>query len=199
MEDLVPFLIFIVIALVNLVKFILEKGVKGKQPPAVPGQKPPRKEPGTIEEFFENLAGKLEPQPSRLPDWPEGYERPDYMKEMEEFETGPPATFEEPVAEPVPTPPPAPMPIPGSLKAAAATHPLAQAEPMEMALKSMPSSIASLKGLRIATPAILRSNSAGRINFPLGNKADLRKAIIANLIFSPPRAYATDFENTVVK
>ncbi|WP_372846350.1 hypothetical protein, partial [Pontiella sp.] len=59
--------------------------------------------------------------------------------------------------------------------------------------------MASLKGLRLASTPILRSSSAGRIDFPLDNKADLKKAIIANIILSAPRAYATDFENTIVK
>jgi hypothetical protein len=202
MEDLVPFLIFIVIALVNLVKFVLEKGAKGKQPPAVPGEAPPKKTPGTIEAFFESLAEKLEPQPTELPDWPEGYERPDYMGEMEAFETGAPQTFAEPIEQTIPTPPPQPAPDKTSTKPAIIVQNIqsgAQAASQKMGMKSIPSSIASLKGLRIATTPILRSSSAGRIDFPLDNKADLRKAIIANIILSAPRAYATGFENTIVK
>lgn len=203
MDDLVPLLIFIVIALVNLVKFILEKGGAGKKPPAVPGGQSPKREPTSLEDFFESLAEKLEPKPAPVPDWPEGSERPDYMKEMEAFETAQIEPFEEDrVAEIIPMPPPAPKPSPASRDPEIIIHETqtaTQAASQKMAMKSLPSSIGSLKGLRIASTPFLRSSSAGRIDFPLDNTAELKKAIIANIILSPPRAYATDFDNTIVK
>ncbi len=195
MEDLVPFLIFIVIALINLVKFVLEKGAKGKRPSAPSDGPAPKRQPSSLEEFFENLAEKLEPKPAPAPDWPEGYERPDYMKEMEAFERASEEPDRKPVAETIPFSPELVEikmePVPPVADIHAATQ--------KMAMKSMPSSIASLKGSRIATAPILRSGTAGSIDFPLGDKAALKKAIIANIVFSPPRAFATDFENTIVK
>lgn len=201
MDDLVPLLIFIVIALVNVVKFVLEKSGKGKKPPAVPGEQSPKRQPSSLEDFFETLAEKLEPKPTPVPDFPEGYERPDYIKEMEEFEAAQAETFEEKqTAEIIPMSPPKPSPTYRDPEITIQEIQTAtQAASQKMAMKSLPSSIASLKGLRIATTPILRSSSAGRIDFPLDNKAELRKAIIANIILSPPRAYATDFDNTIVK
>ena len=60
MEDLVPFLIFIVIVIINLVKFVAEKGGKKKQAPTPSGTAPPKRQPTTLESFFEELAEKLE-------------------------------------------------------------------------------------------------------------------------------------------
>lgn len=203
MEDLVPFLIFIVIALVNLVKFILEKGVKDKQPPARPGQEPPRREPTSLEEFFDELAEKLEPKPTELPEWPEGRERPDYMQEMEEFEQARAEELEEEaLAEPIPVPMEKAEPV--SVKAEAPPEipgipPVTQTAALKSMMRSVPAAISNSKGMRIASAPILRSQSAGRIDFPLGNKADLKQAIIANLVFGPPRAYDCSFDNTIAK
>ncbi|HSR88236.1 MAG TPA: hypothetical protein VLL07_04730, partial [Pontiella sp.] len=94
MEDLVPLLIFIVIAVINVLKFQAEKKGKGKAPSARPADAPQR-QPTSLEEFFEEIARKFEPRPTPQPDWPEGVERPDYMKEMEEFERAQAGAFEE--------------------------------------------------------------------------------------------------------
>lgn len=195
MEDLVPFLIFIVIALINLAKFLLEKGARGKAPPAVPKSAPLPRKPGSLETFFESLAEKLEPQPTELPDWPEGYERPDYMKEMEAFEASVQTDEEEPLPEVIPLPVQHPAPtLPKNIAGVKS-----QRSALKSALKAMPSLVTGANSMRMKTAPILRSGSVGRIDFPLSNKADLRKAIIANVIFSPPRAYETPFDNGIVK
>jgi len=75
MEDLVPLLIFIVIAVINVLKYQAEKKGKGKQPPARPAEGRPQRQPTTLEEFFEEIAQKFEPRPTPLPDWPESIER----------------------------------------------------------------------------------------------------------------------------
>jgi hypothetical protein len=200
MEDLVPFLIFIVIALVNMVKFIMEKGLRGKQPPARPGEPPPKHQPSTLEEFFEEIAGKLEPQPTEPPEWPKGFERPDYMKEMEEFEMTRAEELEEETLKPVLN---EPLSSPSSIQNAKADgiqgfHAVGQSTSLQSTLKSIPSAIIGTKGMQIKTAPILRS-SIGRIDYSLKNKADLKKAIIANIIFSPPRAYNCSFENTTTR
>jgi len=202
MEDLVPFLIFIVIALVNLVKYILEKGAGTRRAPAAPSRGPQRKGPASLEEFFETLAEKMGPKPTGLPDWPEGYERPDYMKELEEYERAQARQhFEEdqagdiaPAAEnkPVPAVQAAPLAALSGIKLQTARASL------KAAVKTVPTMGKGLSGMQIATAPMLRS-SAGRIDYALNNKADLRNAIIANVIFSPPRAYDTEFENSIIK
>ncbi len=199
MEDLVPFLVFIVIALVNLVKFILEKGTAGKRPVARPSGTPPQRQPTTLEEFFEELAKKAEPKPAELPDLPKGYERPDYMREMEEFERERAEELEEEkIAETIPEPEPNPE------TAAVVTHlpdvqSMRQVASLRSAMTAMPMSVIGTSGMRIASAPILRSSGAGKTDYPLKKKADLKKAIIANLIFSPPRAYDRSFDNTIAK
>ncbi|MEA2068742.1 MAG: hypothetical protein U9P12_06040 [Verrucomicrobiota bacterium] len=191
MEDLVPFLIFIVIALVNLVKFVLEKGAKGKTPPAQPSKAPPQRAPSTIERFFEEIAEKLEPEPTPVPDWPEGYERPDYMQEMEDFEEE-----HTPEIAPIPEPEAAPQPmvhdmptLQGVEKAAAFQAPALVAS----------SAFAGSSRMRLPSVPMMRSNAAGNIDFDLKSRKNLKRAIIANLIFSQPRAYDRSFDNTLAK
>ncbi len=197
MDDLVPFLIFIVVVIINLVKFVAEKRGKKKPAPTPAGSAPPKRKPTTLETFFEELAGKLEPRPTEPADGPEGRERPDYMKEMEEFEpVQAEASKDERVAEIIPIPPPVfakpKIKIP-------VIQVSVQTTSLKTAMKSMPSGVASLKSMTIASAPILRSSTAGRINFPLKEKSALRKAIIANLIFSPPRAYDASFDTTIAK
>ena len=54
MEDLIPFLIFIVVVIINLVKYAAEKGGKSKAAPK-DGQ-PSTRRPSPLEDFFEDLA-----------------------------------------------------------------------------------------------------------------------------------------------
>ena len=197
MDDLVPFLIFIVVVIINLVKFVTEKGGKKKRAPTPSGTAPPKRRPTTLETFLEELAGKLEPQSTEPADWPEGRERPDYMKEMAEFETVQPEAYEEErAAEIIPMPPP-------EVKEPEVREPEVrfsdQTVSLKTAMKSMPSSIASMRGIAMASAPILRSGTAGQIDFPLKERSVLRKAIIANLIFSPPRAYDASFDTTIAK
>jgi len=214
MEELVPLLIFIVIAVVNLLKFAAEKGGKKKRTPppsgAAPrergvapagGSLPPKRQPTTLEAFFEEIAEKLEPQPTELPDWPKSRERPNYMKEMEEFQHAQAeACEEEQIAEIIPMPPPEPIPV---VRKTAADVPeiqsMDQTVSLKSTMKSMPAMLTNSRGMRIASAPILRSSTAGRIHFPLKEMAALRKAIIANIVFSPPRAYDASFDNTIAK
>jgi hypothetical protein len=195
-EDLVPFLIFIVIALINLVKFIMEKSAKGK-PPASQGGAPPARAPSSIEEFFEEIARKFEPKPTPVPEWPQEIERPDYMKEMEEFQAKQDDEdwYDKPMPEPVTMPEPAPVPILQS-------KPMPMVEPAK-AIKASPGSIpnvfSSAKGMRISSSLMKTGSAVGTINFSIANKAQLKKAIIANIVLSRARAYDENFENTIVK
>ncbi|MEN7973202.1 MAG: hypothetical protein ABFR47_05135 [Verrucomicrobiota bacterium] len=211
MEDLVPLLIFIVIAVVNLLKFTTEKGGRKKQAPSPSGKaprergvapsegsRPPQRRPSTIEAFFEEIAEKLEPQPTDLPEWPEGRERPNYMEEMEEFETTRAKTYEEEEVPSIPTPPPAPLSHEVA-KEAPVIQPEEKVVSLKSAMKAMPSLITNSQGMRIASAPILRSSTAGHIDLPLKDKSVLRKAIIANIVFSPPRAYDVSFNNTITQ
>lgn len=201
MEDLVPLLIFVVIAAVNLLKFAAEKGGKKKRTPHPPGTAPPERKPTTLETFFEEIAGKLEPQPTELPDWPKNHERPDYVQEMDEFQYAQTEELvEEQAAEIIPMPTPEPAPVFQKAVADAPEIPsMNQSTSLKSVMKSMPAMLTHSKGMRIASASILRSSSAGHINFPLKERSALRKAIIANIILSPPRAYDRSFDNAIVK
>jgi hypothetical protein len=193
MEDLVPFLIFIVIALVNLVKFVVEKGGKKKPAPSQPGQAPAERTPSPLEKIFGELAQKLEPVPTPQPDWtPESYDEgpeEDYVPEFAAYER----EVEPPPAPPAPVfQPPEPMVLPVQQKAVKGKKYLAPAQVAS-------SAFASSGSVRLPTIPMMRRNSSGRINFELNNRKKLKQAILADLIFSPPRAYDCSFDNTMAK
>lgn len=196
MDDLIPFLIFIVIALINLGKFLLERKFKGQEPPAEDAEQDRPAKSG-LEDFFEDLARKLDPsgKPDDQPEWPEGYEKPDYAAEQaayEEFqkqETAP--VFKpEPVAEIIPMPEP--------VRAAARPDVVVEAVEavsLRSAMNAIPAMKSTFAGGIKSTP-IMKSGRAGTIDFPLRNRSELRKAILAKVVLDPPRAFDKTFDNT---
>ncbi len=199
MEDLVPLLIFIVIAIINVLKYQAEKKGKGKQPPARPDERTPPRQPATLEEFFEEIAQKFEPKPTPLPDWPERIERPDYMQEMEEYERAQAMAFEEELPSEIPAPP---IAKPAPVKAKEVSNKkVPQVPTRKQAAFKLPSQGAIFAGLghiRIPTPPLLRS-AAGTTDINLSGRKQLKKAIIASIVFGSPRAYETSFDNTIAK
>lgn len=188
MDDLIPFLIFIVIAVINVGKFVLEKNAKGK--PSTPGEKKPNAQPSGLEDFFEKLASKLEPQPVDLPNWPEGYERPDYVAEQEEYQDA-----QEEVPEPQPTAQFIPTPVTEDVSTPPAKpHSIS----LKTAMSAMPPMTSGIGSLQMPSMK-MKSATAGTINYSLRKKSELRKAIIANIVFSTPRACDPSFDNTVSK
>jgi hypothetical protein len=178
MEDLVPLLIFVVIVAVNLFKFLAEKGGKAKQTPGKPSGTPPRRQPSALEQFFENLAEQVAPQPSKIPDWTEGYERSDYVQEMEAFE-------EDQTAEIIPMPPP--------------FQPLAKPAIVQGVRRAGQSALSGSHGLRMPGNTFISTGKAGRAGFRIDGKNDLKQALIGQIIFSLPRAYDLSFDNTLSK
>lgn len=194
MDDLIPFLVFIVIALINFAKFLMERGAKEKTPPTE-GEEPPKRRSSSLEDLFADLARKLDPneKPVDLPDWPEGYEKPDYAAEQaayeefrEEQENEEPQTASAEIIatpEPVhlePAVKPDTVPVP-SLKSTKASMPVMRSAFSSAAMPSMP---------------MMKSNAAGSIHFSLKNPEELRKAILAKVVLDPPRAFDESFENT---
>jgi hypothetical protein len=197
MEDLVPLIIFIVIAVINVLKYQSEKKGKGKQSPARPQEGRPQQQPTSLEEFFEEIARKFEPRPTPQPDWPEHIERPDYIQEMEEFERAQAEAFEEDKIAPRP-PPPAPVSevISGSDSSSA---PQSSGRPGNILKLPVQASVfSSMSSMRISTPPLLRS-AAGQTRFDLKSRKQLKQAILASLVLGPPRAYDTSFDNTIAK
>ncbi len=160
MEELVTLIFVLVIVVVNVFKFFIEKGGKSKKKTA-PNRIQPERTPSTLERFFADLAEQMEPKPQTLPDLPEGFERPDYAQEMTEFDqTQEEAQKEEHDAEIIPFVAPEPAKV--------------RREPPPM---------------RSANPSPAR--------FKIKGKNNLKQAMIAHIIFSPPRAFDLSFTNTL--
>ncbi len=189
MEDLIPFLIFIVIALVNVGKFIIEKGGVKKRAPQQRGEAPTA--PSSFQDFIEDLAEKLAPKPTELPDWPEGMERPDYMHEMEEFQ-------HETDDQPAPEEAFSPVAPPERIFTEAATIQTLEHIPAASAPAILSSSAFSGTN-RLPSIPMMRSSTARTIDFDLTDRKKLKQAILASLIFSPPRAYNATFDNSLAK
>ena len=193
MEDLIPFLIFIAIAAINAVKFFAEKGGR-KRPsgptPASPPQRP-RRTPSSLEDLFEEISRRMAPPPHDLPDWPEEVERPDYVREMAEFKA--------PKVPPVPVYEPQAVPDGmARMKAESVTLELQPAvKPVSFQGISSDALLSGLGSMRIAMPPILRS-AAGTTRLELQDRDRLKRALLAKMVFGPPRAYDRSFDNTVM-
>jgi hypothetical protein len=201
MEDLVPLLIFIIIAVVNLLKFQAEKKGKGKKPPVRPEETSPPRQPSSLEEFFEEIARKFEPKPTPQPEWPDSVERPDYIQEMEDFERTQAAAFEEEepaIVIPSPIQKKTTPVIPRELPRADRSSIQKKTKLTAFKLPAQGAVFAGLSGTRITTPPLL-SSAAGKTEFDLKSRKKLRQAIIASFVFGPPRAYDTSFDNTIAK
>jgi len=196
MEDLVPLIFFLVIVLANGLKYLFEKNARkrAKEAPQEEGQ-PPRK-PKSIEAFFEGLAEQVAPKPATVPD---------YVKEREAFEH---AQAEEWAAEEdmetaafIPLPEVEPPP---QISKAAEPEAFTQAAGNTILTQSpLKTSTALLSGSReIRIPGLspyVRIDASSRVEFSLKGKKKLKQAIIANIIFSPPRALDRSFDNTIAK
>ena len=134
-----------------------------------------------------------------MPKWPESIKRPDYRKEMEDYEHARMFEEEEP-AEAIPTPPPKSRPAPIEPASATKKVPRLRAQG-KTAMFKLPIQGAVFPGtgsMRISTPVLLRS-ATGHIGFKLKNKEQFKQALIASMVFGPPRAYDTSFDNTIAK
>ena len=193
MEDLVPFLIFIVIAVINVLKFVAKKGKRKGPVPGSSAEVAPKRQPSSIEEFFEEITAKLEPEPTELPDWPESRERPNYVQEMEEFQQA--RDFP---SEPEPEPDPQFQSLENPDEADLQTLEMSEAL-KSMKQASAGSLFSGAKAIRLPSIPMMRSSSRGRIDFNLKKRSNLKQAVIANIIFSQPRACDRTFNNTLAK
>jgi hypothetical protein len=198
MEELVPLIFFLIIVAVNALKFFIEKGGKSKQAPGTskprqPASEPPKRIPSSINTFFENIAEQMAPQPSVVPDSPEARERPDYIREMTEFEVEQDDELEEERAAEI-IPMPAPEPIMPNMREIET--------PAKVQIPAQPAyaGLSGSHGLRIAgMTSFIQSGARGRNDFRINGKKNLKQAMLAHVIFSPPRAYDLSFDNTLFK
>ena len=197
MEDLIPFLIFLVIVAANVVKYLAEKGRPAK-PAQKPGQTPPRRPASSLEEFFESLAEQVKPQPTELPDWPESRERPDYVGEMAAFERARAEELEEEqTAEIIPMP--EPKPTLAKTAGIPAFQPMEKASMVAAPLQTAKSILSGAQGMRMPSINPFQHVAEGHVDFRIKDKKELRRAMLAHVVFSPPRAYDLSCDNTIAK
>jgi hypothetical protein len=182
MDDLIPFLIFVGVALINLVKTAIERGGAKKAPRPAPRKAtpPPQQTPTTLEEFFEDIA--------------EQFGVVEEEEEEDFFEPQTPVRVEQelPTYEPIPTPI-VPLPI----KEASSTKlAVMHKKAIGTAMKSMPNTLLSFDAMKLPSIPLLSSAQKGTLDFPLQNRKTFKNAIIANIIFSPPRVFSTEDNHT---
>lgn len=200
MKDLFPLFVIIVVIIANGLKFFMQKKLSSSQSD---NAAPPKKKPSPLEEFLQEIAGKIEGKPREVPGWPEKIERPDYMQEMHEFKQGTPQMEhrQQRQAESINSvPPPPPVPI----SEIALTPSIISAQPARAIPRSTAFKI-STKGMSVpgmnvphtSQAPILRS-ATGKTTLKLNTRNQLKKALVAQMVFSKPRAYETSFDNTIV-
>lgn len=180
MDDFIPFLIFVIIGVINFAQFAAKKKKlaqqKGESEPAV----------SPLAQIFERLSEELAPKVSVVEEeeWPENFQRPDYAHEMEEFLH----TKEESVVEQKETL--------ESLNEKDDFIPNDIFEiPEHRPSKRSKTVFSSSHGLRMISATKKGNGSAFRI----GGKKELRQALKAHIIFSPPRAMDPSFDDRIIK
>lgn len=198
MDDLIGLVFIIIFAVINVLAQSAKKKRQQGAAPVDSTQQAPRKPASSLESFLESLTEKFEPKAAELPDWPEGYERPNYVNEMKSFESEKSAISKKEPPEIIPFP--AAMP---ELERMDDGLEMVLIEPASVSvksvIKSMPAMIVDSSGMRIKSTSMLKSSASGKLSFSLKDKAVLRKAMIANIVFSPPRAYDKSFDNSIMK
>jgi len=200
MEDFVTFLVIIAVVIINALRLRNEQRAKNR-PPEESGEEPPRKPASTLEDFFDELARKFEPQPRDLPEWPEEVERPDYIREMEEYEEEK-KEFPVPVSTPkaaIPAKPefnPTPITVPPITSEMLVPKAMGKAPAFKLNTQNM--MMAGMSASHIANPPLLRS-AAGKTHFGLKTRKELKQALIASMVFGSPRAYEQTFHNSLAE
>ncbi|MCF7818797.1 MAG: hypothetical protein K9M54_13050 [Kiritimatiellales bacterium] len=182
MDDLAPLIFFLIIVVVNLFKFFVEKGGKAKQ---APGLQQPR-QPSGLEKFLEKLAEQPVPQPRATPN----YER---------FEQARIDDLDEDEYEDIP-----PLPEPVFSRIQQTKTP--EFRPLERPATTVPvvhrpghAILSGSHGLRMPGNTFISSSTAGQVDFRISGKQALKNALLSQIIFSPPRAYDLSFDNTMIK
>ena len=179
MDDLVPFLFFLVIVAVNVVAGIV-KTVNSSPKKETSGEE----EEDPFRRFFRELVQEINPpREVNLPEWPEGVERPDYIHEVApvsspESETEEQDSFTEDS-----------LPVKNVEQDIVALRD--RIEPIEVAPVSFSSprnnaSLSSFSGSHgLRMPSL---SQQGTSPFQIKGKRALRKAMRAHILFSPPKA-----------
>ena len=175
-DDLIPFLIFIGVALINLIKTAIERGGAKLAPPSntKKDNSSPKRPISTFEDFIDEIS--------------EQFSNDEKIDKQNQQEIISEDIYENENLSPVPT-------IKIEEKEEIIIENI-QKEALGTAIKSIPNALLGAKTIK--TPAIpLQPNTQkGNLIFPIQDRKTFKNAIIANIIFSSPKAYDTTFENT---
>jgi len=216
-DDIIPFVVIVIFIIVRLAGFI-QKSKEGKKPQGPQPARPPRPEqhaPSTLEDFFKQLAGEPvqppEPAPSTL-------KRPDYIKEMEEFNLLQAEEIEEEViVESIPAPEIEPPVQPTASNdwekvskdrqresRSASTWSREKTETKKIqsleSIKQTHALLSGAHGLKMPGGNPFRiASKTGKPLIDLKDQTILKRAMLSHIVFSPPRAYDLSFDNTIAK
>ena len=175
MDDLLPFIVFVVVALINLFKTAVERSGRTSTPAEQEVPTPPPINPTPFDDLFEELAQQFKP----LEETEEEEELPSVDLPDMQVASAMPFSAESPEPESVSVE----MPDIGS-------------QTLSTAFKAMPNTLLSFDAMRLPALPLMSTAEKNKLRYELQNREDLRKAIIAQTIFSAPRAFDTTYQNS---
>ena len=175
-DDLIPFLIFIGVALINLIKTAIERGGAKLAPPSntKKDNSSPKRPISTFEDFIDEISEQF----SNDEKIDNQYQQEIISEDIHENEDLSPVSTikieekEEIIIENI------------------------QKEALGAAIKSIPNALLGAKTIKTPAIPMLPNTKKGNLIFPIQDRKTFKNAIIANVIFSSPKAYDTTFENT---
>ncbi len=175
-DDLIPFLIFIGVALINLIKTAIERGGAKLAPPSntKKDNSSPKRPISTFEDFIDEISEQF----SNDEKIDNQYKQDIISEDIHENEN----------LSPVPT-------IKIEEKEEIIIENI-QKEALGTAIKSIPNALLGAKTIKTPAIPLLPNIQKGNLIFPIQDRKTFKNAIIANIIFSSPKAYDTTFENT---
>ena len=175
-DDLIPFLIFIGVALINLIKTAIERGGAKLAPPSntKKNTSSPKRAINTFEDFIDEISEQF----SNDEKIDKQNQQEIISEDIHKNENLPPVPSikikekEEIIIENI------------------------QKEALGAAIKSIPNALLGAKTIKTPAIPMLPNTKKGNLIFPIQDRKTFKNAIIANVIFSSPKAYDTTFENT---
>lgn len=178
-DDLIPFLIFIGVALINLIKTAIERGGAKLAPPSntKKDNSSPKRAINTFEDFIDEIS--------------EQFSNDEKIDKQNQQEIISEDIHENENLSPVPT-----IKIEEKEEKEEIIIENIQKEALGTAIKSIPNALLGAKTIKTPAIPLLPNTQKGNLIFPIQDRKTFKNAIIANIIFSSPKAYDTTFENT---
>ena len=175
-DDLIPFLIFIGVALINLIKTAIERGGAKFAPPSntKKDNSSPKRAINTFEDFIDEIS--------------EQFSNDEKIDKQNQQEIISEDVHENENLSPIPN-------IKIEEKEEIIIENI-QKEALGTAIKSIPNALLGAKTIKTPAIPLLPNTQKGNLIFPIQDRKTFKNAIIANIIFSSPKAYDTTFENT---